>query len=519
MSKKNLGQFYTTNAEYILDGIDDLVYEHSKVIDCCYGNGDLMDYAVEKYNLSEAKQIKYDIDARENVVQRDTLMEPVNYKNMFLITNPPYLSNVQDKQHANTKYYEKYEVDDLFKCYIKTMINKPPVEFIIIIPVNFLCSIRKNDVSLRKKFFSKFGILKIKIFNNRVFDDTSCAVCCIHGVLEKNPDNRSINTLILPEKINTTINISDESDYRIGGEIYNLPVSYHKISRVVGDCTGISNIHLRAIDKNSTEKIKLSIQDNNIVQKVSDRSWCFIRIEPPVDDEKEIIRLFNTFLEEKRKQYNDLFLTNFRDNGRKRISFDLAYKIIGHILLSLNVANEFRSIPDIITKEVRHELIGISNIRKNGCEAWQFNKLRKLFPSYEFPHGKTHMRLNKITHELKVVKNLYKQPDFADWTEDFDTVITHNNKKIYVSLKFISEGGGAQNRSVCLVADHISAVANYIHKNTADDSYFIFITDGEYINTFNLSYYYERVINNTNKIYIGSMKNFYDFYLSVFANV
>ena len=29
-----------------------------------------------------------------------------------------------------------------------------------------------------------------------------------------------------------------------------------------------------------------------------------------------------------RKKYNSLFLTNFRDNDRKRISFDFCYKLI-----------------------------------------------------------------------------------------------------------------------------------------------------------------------------------------------
>ena len=40
---------------------------------------------------------------------------------------------------------------------------------------------------------------------------------------------------------------------------------------------------------------------------------------------------FNKELGENRDKYFSFFLTNFRDNGRKRISFDFVYKLINHI--------------------------------------------------------------------------------------------------------------------------------------------------------------------------------------------
>ena len=93
--------------------------------------------------------------------------------------NPPYLSNVQNKSNENKEMYAMYKKDDLYKCYIQTMINNPPKEFIIIVPLNFLCSIRVSDQNLRCEFLNKFNIISINIFNEPVFIDTTNTVCCI----------------------------------------------------------------------------------------------------------------------------------------------------------------------------------------------------------------------------------------------------------------------------------------------------------------------------------------------------
>ncbi len=40
---------------------------------------------------------------------------------------------------------------------------------------------------------------------------------------------------------------------------------------------------------------------------------------------------FNEELNQNRNKYFSYFLTNFRDNNRKRISFDLVYKFLNYI--------------------------------------------------------------------------------------------------------------------------------------------------------------------------------------------
>ena len=50
-----------------------------------------------------------------------------------------------------------------------------------------------------------------------------------------------------------------------------------------------------------------------------------------IADQSKIIKIFNEKLNENRQKYLSFFLTNFRDNNRKRISFDTAYKLINLI--------------------------------------------------------------------------------------------------------------------------------------------------------------------------------------------
>jgi hypothetical protein len=48
--------------------------------------------------------------------------------------------------------------------------------------------------------------------------------------------------------------------------------------------------------------------------------------------QQKVVDKFNEFLNKNREKYNSLFLTNYREFGRKRISFDLIYSIVGYIL-------------------------------------------------------------------------------------------------------------------------------------------------------------------------------------------
>lgn len=118
MSKKERGQFYTTNAEYILDGLELPLNEDSVVIEPFAGQGDLLEW-LKKKNYQGRIQ-SYDIEPKiENVVQRDTLKNPVDYNDAWIITNPPYLAR---NKCANKEIYDQYQMNDL-GCAVSLTIN------------------------------------------------------------------------------------------------------------------------------------------------------------------------------------------------------------------------------------------------------------------------------------------------------------------------------------------------------------------------------------------------------------
>ncbi len=332
ITKQKLGQFYTTNYKYILSDLyvpDNI----TNIIEPFCGNGDLLNFINKEKYIIEC----YDIEPKHTyIIKRDTIKNPPNYSNTFIITNPPYLSRNKSK---NKELFDKNDVNDLYKCHIKNLLTNNPLGGIIIIPLNFFCSIRNMDIILRKKFLNTYIIKQLNIFEEQVFDDTTYTVCSFQYEYKPN-SNQSIPITIYPSKKKLNFLLNKENNYTIGGEIYNIEeYSDYKITRLLEKDIPNTNLVLKAIDDNEISKIKLEyVSDDKIYYgKISSRTYATLKITPNINVElqKKIALEFNEYLNEKRDKYNSLFLTNYRESkkiARKRISFDLAYKIIGMLL-------------------------------------------------------------------------------------------------------------------------------------------------------------------------------------------
>jgi hypothetical protein len=345
-NKKLLGQFYTINNEYILQNmvIPDYI---NNIIEPFTGNGDLLNFINKnnnKYNIE-----CYDIEPKKDfIIKRDTLNDPPNYNNKYIITNPPYLAR---NKSIDKNIFDKYNVNDLYKCFIKEIINNICLGGILILPLNFWCSIRISDIKLRKLFLDKYNIILLNIFEEKVFNDTTYTICSFQFELKKNNENNNININIniYPSKVKIITELNDNNNYIIGGDIYNLKINNkYKITRLTEKNKNKlnTNILVKCIDVNINNKIGLYyIDDNNIyidnTPNQSARTFATLIIEPRinVEEQKELIKKFNNFLEEYRIKYNSLFLTNYRESkdiSRKRISFELVYLIISYILENNN---------------------------------------------------------------------------------------------------------------------------------------------------------------------------------------
>lgn len=327
--KKIYGQFYTTNYTFILQNctIPETIKE---IIEPFAGNGDLLNFIQnkEKYTIEA-----YDIDPKKSFIKkRDTLKNPPDYTNKFILTNPPYLARNKNK---NKEIYDLYNCNDLYKCFIKS-IKGCCLGGIIIVPLNFLTSIRISDTLLRKEFLEKFNIIHVNIFEEQVFDDTKNTVCVIQF---QQGQTNSFPCYFYPS--NKCINVQFY-EYLIGGEIYNLPqnnkFTIERATRLTQNKQDITNILIKCID--DATKINASFSEKYIdtTEKLSARSYLTLHITPNLNKDIQIklINKFNEFLEEYRNKYNSLFLPNYRENNRKRISFDLVFKIFNFLLNNIN---------------------------------------------------------------------------------------------------------------------------------------------------------------------------------------
>jgi len=361
--KRQLCQFFTANSDYILSGFERFV-KNKSVVDCFAGAGDLLKWA-KKNGANSIRGFDVDKNYVDNkiVFKKDSLKNPQKYD--FVITNPPYLYQNKMKDNsilANSKH------TDLYQLSLEKIMDSR--EGIVIVPINFLSA--ENSRYIRKIFLEKFEIIKANYFTQQVFPDTTYNVISFYYKQKKQKKSTmKIDWTIFPENKRTEITIHHSHNWQIGGEFLskiNESRNLLKISRLEEKDLQNGNIKIKAaynhlddrkeffVNKNFYEKIK----NNIIILKAidtgtNDGKICLddirkygcdalisiktsrnqIQIMFPcaitIPEQEKIIKLFNDELEQKRSEYYSLFMTNYRDKDRKRISFNFAYNFINYL--------------------------------------------------------------------------------------------------------------------------------------------------------------------------------------------
>jgi hypothetical protein len=291
------------------------------------------------YERTSINVESYDIIPKFNgIIKRDVFKDIPVYKDKFVITNPPYLA--KNKAHEKT-IFNFYKTDDLYKCFIIQLLDSICLGGILIVPLNFFCSFRKKDLNLRKKFLGVYDIILINIFEEPVFSDTSYTVCSF--MFKKKVDllETSTKICIYPLKVRFSVILNSKNFYSFSANIFDLSKSkVFMIKRVTKfNCFSkyATNIVVQCID-NKRKSINASIVNTESVyidttKNASSRGYLSLWIKPIISLalQEKLVRLFNKFVHEKRKEFFSLFLSQYRELGRKRISFNLVYAIFSHL--------------------------------------------------------------------------------------------------------------------------------------------------------------------------------------------
>jgi len=365
--KKSLGQFFTTNSDYILQGLERFI-ENKNVTDPFAGNGDLTKWA--RKNKCK-KVIGFDYDKKliddKYIFYNDSINSPKRYK--FIVANPPYLHKNKASGEIKKSFFSgNHSVfEDLYQVSIFSIFNSE--EGILIVPLNFLSADNSNKI--RNIFFEKFEIIKMNIFLEQVFDDTTYNVISFYYRKKKDiSDINNVCATIYPEKKKIKFSVDKQSNWKLGGSFINKIKNTKnnlKIRRLTESCLQTGNyeidvaiqnikeikkinvdestkkiidkniLFLRAIDSKNGKKIQLeNITKYNtkaLVGKSTSRNMAHIIFgeEVPIKEQEELMTKFNNELNKNREKYFSFFLTNFRDNGRKRISFDFTYRLLNYL--------------------------------------------------------------------------------------------------------------------------------------------------------------------------------------------
>jgi len=365
--KRQFGQFFTTNSDYILQGFEGFM-KNKEVTDPFAGNQDLIKW-VRKNGCKKA--VGFDCDKKyvddKNVFNNDSINSPQKYK--FVCTNPPYLHKNKADQKTKERFFfgTHSSFEDLYQVSIFSILNCD--EGILIVPLNFLCA--ENSQKIRNLFFDKFEIAKLNIFSERVFEDTTYNVISFYFRRKKeNLEKNKIPATIFPEKKKIIFIVERKYNWQFGGDfinrikntenhlgIFRLTENYLRsgeyevelafqnikdkkplrISKDIKKLIEKNVLFLRAIDSKNGKKIQLEdIRKYGVVGLVGkntsrNMAHLIFKEEIPINDQIELMELFNEELNRGRSKYLSFFLTNFRDNNRKRISFELAYKLLNYI--------------------------------------------------------------------------------------------------------------------------------------------------------------------------------------------
>lgn len=341
-NKKEKGQFYTVHSDYILEGLT--IPKDIPIIEPFTGKGDLITWTKKNFSIVDIE--KYDIDPKyPETTKQDTLDKPPNYKDKFVITNPPYLAR---NKCDDKKLFDKYNTNDLYKCFIHSISDKELLKGgILIIPVGFFLSPRDIDVRCRNNFLSKYKITRVNYFEEDVFPDTPTTVVSFQFERsETTLESQTILWVKYPSKQEQFFDIKKENNWIIGGDIYNLSFPKDlKIKRYVEghelkDGYQILHLTLSGLDSGKEDgKISLDYKEG-FVYKAKDTSrtyatLCLYGKHLTNEKQKELSKKFNEFINKKREETWSLFLPQFRESkeyARKRIPFELAYDIVLHLI-------------------------------------------------------------------------------------------------------------------------------------------------------------------------------------------
>lgn len=323
--KQELGQYFTTNSDYILSGFEDVVLG-KVVIDPFAGGKDLLNWGEMNGSVGS---VGYDIEPKDDdIIQNDSIANPPSYADTILVSNPPYLS--KNKFKGDKSVFEYWGQNDLYKCHLASLADDCD-EGLIILPSNFLC---ESSAKARSKLFETHYIVKAKYWNTPVFEDATTGITVIHIRRGRMPYQKFE---VFHGSDNFTFEMILESQYSYlhGKDFFDIINKASGKLKVIKTDKGMpkpnTNIVVGLLD-NGKWPSGLSYNEGDPIY-CSPKSFTTYQLTLPdiylnEEQQRHVVSKFNSTLRYNREKYHDMFLSNYMGPKQKILSRSFINKLL-----------------------------------------------------------------------------------------------------------------------------------------------------------------------------------------------
>ena len=253
-------------------------------------------YNAEEYGIS--KQIaENNIKKRDNLESFPQILKRKKFP-IFHITNPPYLYLGYIRKHYETQKFLQYfkkenkGYQDLYQIAMINDLRNDIENLIYVIPTNFLYGASISN-KFRLDFLKYYNILKMIIFETKIFEHTGSNICIGFFKKKKIPQDEfqtftGLKTKKRNDILKMVYNLNPKYKYRAGSKfdeflesykaVNPLIVKYYLLKEEVSQNKGAFEIE--AIDANqykNNQYAKLNIKVNEKLKRIIESNILYVR--------------------------------------------------------------------------------------------------------------------------------------------------------------------------------------------------------------------------------------------------
>jgi hypothetical protein len=154
------------------------------------------------------------------IFNRDCLANPPKYSGTYLLSYPPWTRKNDSEDKA---MFDKYNSDNLYKCFIKTLITDPPLGGTIVVPLTFLIGSRDSEIKLRSKFLQIYKIKQLHIYNETIITSYIPIVITFLRRTEINSKHETLDIVLYPSLKRISLQMLDHSSFVYQDPFFDTP--------------------------------------------------------------------------------------------------------------------------------------------------------------------------------------------------------------------------------------------------------------------------------------------------------